>query len=186
MTLTGLSRKSIAASAVSTLCTENRNNGGQSAMTHKNTVRLLAAFIVTLLMLTLVLPFGVFADDASPDSTVAADAGSTDTTAPADTADKADDKKESKLGTGFWVSMGVLGVLIIVGVVLAIVRREKLKVWLKSYKSELKKIVWMPWRDVKKNTVVVIVVVIAISIVIGLLDFAFSKGIIALGDLISL
>lgn len=100
-----------------------------------------------------------------------------------DADDASDDTDSKKLGVGFWVSMGVLGVLIIVGVVFAIIKREKLKVWLKSYKSELKKIVWMPWSQVRKNTVVVIVVVVAVAAVIGLLDYAFSKGIIALGSL---
>ncbi|MBQ9080979.1 MAG: preprotein translocase subunit SecE [Clostridia bacterium] len=79
--------------------------------------------------------------------------------------------------------MGVLGALIIVGVVFAIIKREKLKVWWLSYKSELKKIVWSSPDQVKKNTIVVVVVVLATAIVIGLLDFAFTKGIFALGNL---
>ena len=53
----------------------------------------------------------------------------------------------------------------------------------RSIKSELKKVVWSPKREVKKNTVIVLVFVAAFAILIGLLDFLFSKGIIALGKL---
>lgn len=134
-------------------------------------------------------------DAAEPDAadTTAADTTAADTTAADTTAaddhdhdhDHDDDKKEEKkLGTFFWVSLGIFGAAILAGVIVAIIKREKLKLWWKSYKSELKKIVWMPWSQVRKNTIVVIVVVVALAAVIGLLDIAFSKGIIALGKLI--
>lgn len=60
----------------------------------------------------------------------------------------------------------------------------KLKKFWRDYKSELKKIVWSPWKQVRKNTALVIVTVIVISAVIGLLDFAFSNAIVALGKLV--
>ena len=53
----------------------------------------------------------------------------------------------------------------------------------KGFKSELKKIVWSSKNDVKKNTIVVVVAIVALAIVVGLLDFAFNKGIVALGQL---
>ena len=53
----------------------------------------------------------------------------------------------------------------------------------KGFKSELKKIVWTPWNQVKKNTFVVLVIIIAAAIVIGALDLLFSKGILALGKI---
>lgn len=124
------------------------------------------------------------ATDTTAADTTAADTTAADTTA-ADDHDHDDDKKEEKkLGTFFWVSLGIFGAAILAGVIVAIIKREKLKLWWKSYKSELKKIVWMPWSQVRKNTIVVIVVVVALAAVIGLLDIAFSKGIIALGKLI--
>lgn len=165
------------------------------------TFRSLAAFVLALMLMLTMGALSVFAeaehdhaDDAVESDVVSDESDATPDGADADAADKetesddesddtSDDKEEKNLGVGFWVSMGILGALIIVGAVFAVIKREKLKVWLKSYKSELKKIVWMSWPDVRKNTVVVIVVVVAVAAVIGLLDYAFSKGIIALGSL---
>ena len=94
-----------------------------------------------------------------------------------------EEPEEKKLGVGFFVSLGVLGVLIIVGVVFAIIKREKLKIWWGSIKSELKKIVWSSPEQVKKNSIVVIVFVVALAVAIGLLDFVFFRGIAALSNL---
>ena len=52
-------------------------------------------------------------------------------------------------------------------------RRLK-KLW-SDYKSEMKKVVWMPWKDVKKNTILVLSAVLALGIVIGIVDFVFSE-----------
>jgi preprotein translocase SecE subunit len=54
----------------------------------------------------------------------------------------------------------------------------------RGYKSEVKKIVWCPWNQVRKNTLVVVVVIVASAAVVGLLDYAFSQGLIALGALL--
>ena len=61
--------------------------------------------------------------------------------------------------------------------------KKKMQDFSRSIKSELKKVVWSPAKDVKKNTVIVLVFVALFAIMIGLLDFVFSKGIIALGKL---
>ena len=53
----------------------------------------------------------------------------------------------------------------------------------RGFKSELKKIVWPSWKQVLKNTLVVLVVVVICAIIIGVLDYAFSQGIIALTKL---
>ena len=53
----------------------------------------------------------------------------------------------------------------------------------RGFKSEVKKIVWPSWKQVWKNTFVVLVVVVICAIMIGLLDFAFSQGIIGLTKL---
>ena len=52
-------------------------------------------------------------------------------------------------------------------------RRLK-KMW-GDYKSEMKKVVWMPWKDVKKNTILVLSATVALGVVIGLVDFVFSE-----------
>ena len=57
------------------------------------------------------------------------------------------------------------------------------KFW-RDYGSEMKKVVWMSWKDVRKNTVLVVIAVIIISVVIGLLDYGFNNAIRALGSLV--
>ena len=144
-----------------------------------------ACLIAMLLVITMVPMTALAADDAAEVTTeenVLLSAPVEDEHEGHDHADETEEE-EKTLGLGFWISMGVLGALIIVGVVFAIIKREKLKVWLLSYKSELKKIVWSSKNDVKKNTIVVVVAVVALAIVVGLLDFAFNKGIVALGQL---
>ena len=54
----------------------------------------------------------------------------------------------------------------------------------RSYKSETKKIVWCPWNQVRKNTLVVVVVIVASAAVVGVLDYAFTQGLISLGALL--
>ena len=67
------------------------------------------------------------------------------------------------------------------------VKKEKKKGRLKEawrgFKSEVKKIVWPSWKQVLKNTGVVLAVVVICAIIIGALDYAFSQGIIALTEL---
>ncbi len=52
-----------------------------------------------------------------------------------------------------------------------------------GYKSELKKIVWSPWKQVRKNSLVVFAVVVVCAAIICALDYAFSQGIFFLGNL---
>ena len=53
----------------------------------------------------------------------------------------------------------------------------------KGFKSELKKIVWPTWKQVLKNSAVVLAVVVACAIVIGALDYVFNFGIQGLTQL---
>ena len=101
--------------------------------------------------------------------------------------DHGDEKKEEEkkgLSTFDIVSLAILGVLVVVGVVYCLKNKEKVGKFLRSLKSEFKKISWSSWTDVRKNTLVVLVVVIAVAILIGVVDVLFSKGIIALDTLI--
>ncbi len=52
--------------------------------------------------------------------------------------------------------------------------------YLKGTKSELKKIVWPTWKQVVKNTLVVLVVVIIIGLIIAGLDLLFSNVLLKL------
>ena len=39
----------------------------------------------------------------------------------------------------------------------------------------MKKVVWMPWKDVKRDTKLVLAATVALGLVIGLVDFVFSE-----------
>ena len=98
-----------------------------------------------------------------------------------------DHEEEEKKGLTTFdiVSLIILGVLIIVGAIYCIKNREKVGKFLRSLKSEFKKISWSSWKDVRKNTLVVVVVVVAVAIVIGGVDFLFSRGILAMKSILS-
>ena len=53
----------------------------------------------------------------------------------------------------------------------------------RSIKSEVKKISWSPWSEVKKNTFVVVVVIAVCAIALAIVDYVFLQGITALGKL---
>ena len=61
-------------------------------------------------------------------------------------------------------------------------KKGKIKEAWKGFKSETKKIVWPTWKQVFKNTGIVLVIVIICAIVVGALDYAFSEGIRALAS----
>ena len=60
---------------------------------------------------------------------------------------------------------------------------SRIKSWMRSIKSEVKKISWSPWSDVKKNTLVVVVVILSCAIALAIVDTVFSQGIGLLGKL---
>ncbi|MBQ8213047.1 MAG: preprotein translocase subunit SecE [Clostridia bacterium] len=113
----------------------------------------LILFLVTCLCLTLSLSLGVAAEDGA-----------------------ASDNIITRMGTFNFVSLIVLAVVLVAVAILCIVKREKLGVALRAYKAELKNITWFPWKSVWRNTVLVIVVVVAVALVIGLLDIAFFEA----------
>ena len=156
----------------------------------------LACILVIVLMLSL-FSVSVFAEDAADttdDATVDSTVDSSEDTA-GDTTGATDDghdhdhdeeeKEEEKKGltTGDIISLAVLGVAIIAVVIYCLTHKEKVGKFFRSLKSEFKKITWTPWTQVRKNTIVVLIVVISIGLVIAGLDFIFSKGIYALGRL---
>ena len=59
----------------------------------------------------------------------------------------------------------------------------RIKSWMRSIKSEVKKISWSPWTDVRKNTLVVVVLIIVCAVALTIVDYVFAQGITALGNL---
>ena len=60
---------------------------------------------------------------------------------------------------------------------------SKVKSFARSIKSEVKKISWSPWTDVRKNTFVVVVVIAVCAVALAIVDYVFLQGITALGKL---
>ena len=60
---------------------------------------------------------------------------------------------------------------------------SRIKSFARSIKSEVKKISWSPWTEVRKNTLVVIVVIAICAVALAIVDYVFVQGITALGKL---
>ena len=84
---------------------------------------------------------------------------------------------------GLVINLSVGGVLILGLAALAFVFRKKIPTWIKALKSECGKVVWCPKEKLKKNAKVVLLTIIVLAAAIALMDFAFSRGIILLGEL---
>lgn len=54
----------------------------------------------------------------------------------------------------------------------------RLKKWFREMRSELKKVVWPSGSQVFHNTVIVVVVSVIVGLIVGLLDLAFSTGVL--------
>ena len=55
--------------------------------------------------------------------------------------------------------------------------------YFKGVKLEMKKVVWSPKDQTRKNFLVVIIICVAVVILVGILDFAFGYGIAGLAKL---
>ena len=64
---------------------------------------------------------------------------------------------------------------LIAGVVFYIVKREVAAAYLRALNSEKKRIVWSSWKETRKNTLVVLAVVAAITLVIFLFNMVLEK-----------
>ncbi len=62
-------------------------------------------------------------------------------------------------------------------------KKGRIKEAWRGFKSEMKKIVWPSWKQVLKNTLVVLAVVVMCAVMIFALDLAFSEGLGAITKL---
>lgn len=163
------------------------------------TSRILAVILAAMLMLTL-LTANVFADEVTGESAettaeVAGDvteAPAEETTAPADDDHDHEGETEDEHDHSInWVDIIVSASIIVLGAAAFVICyfaipsfQEKVKKFISDYKSELNKVTWSSKEDVRRNTITVIVIIIALVIVIALLDIIFSGGIEALSHLI--
>lgn len=113
-------------------------------------------------------------------TTTATTTATTEASTEATTGTAGQNKEEKTRGL---INLIVGGVLLIAIVALLVVFRKKIPGWIKALKSECGKIVWCPKDKLKKNSLVVLVTIIAIGLVIFVLDLAFNQGILLLGKL---
>ncbi len=157
-------------------------------------------FIALIALVMSLLSVTCFADAETPEASgttaeTPADSGST-TEASGDSETKApdttagDSKNETKPGDSILWTIIPLGVVLVAVAVCAVIffgipkRREKTLKFLRSLKSEWKKISWYSWKQTWKGTAVVIVISLVIAILIGILDYVLTRGISALTDLL--
>ena len=76
-------------------------------------------------------------------------------------------------------------VVLAVAIVLCSKFRENIGKFFRVYKSEAKKVVWLPWSQTKKSTLVVLVVLIAFAVAICLIDLALSRSFLKFIELFS-
>ena len=167
------------------------------------TSKILAVILAAMLMLTL-LTANVFADEATGEAAAettaevagdATEAPAEETEAPAeddhddhDHEGETEDEHDHSIN---WVDIIVSASIIVLAVLAFVICyfaipsfKEKVKKFFSDYKSELKKVTWSSKEDVRRNTITVIVIIVALVIVIALLDVIFSGGIEALSHLI--
>jgi len=98
-------------------------------------------------------------------------------------AQKAEKEKIAETTQMLIINAAIIGVILLIIVIVAIKFRKKLGGFLRSVKSELKKIVWSSKENTRKGFLVVFIVAVAFAIAIGLIDFAFQTGISSLAEL---
>lgn len=81
------------------------------------------------------------------------------------------------------VNLVIGGIIVIVGAILIVKNRVKLATFLRSVKSESKKVTWSPKDQTRKNFLVVAVICVAVIVLVGILDFAFGYAIAGLAKL---
>ena len=77
-----------------------------------------------------------------------------------------------------WLIIGAIA--LVAAIVLCIVFRKKLAKLFRVYNSESKKIVWFPWPQTRKSTLLVWVILIISALVICLLDLGLGRGLVAI------
>ena len=85
-------------------------------------------------------------------------------------------EKIEETKTSLIVNGIIVGAIIIVLIFLYVKFHTKFNAFLRSVKSELKKIVWSSKENTRKGFIIVAVVAIAFGVALGLADYAFSTG----------
>ena len=161
--------------------------------------RSLIALLLALVLVVSLFTVSVFAADEKSSETVESSEAVDDTNEKDedepdnkpndDNKDEAEtDAKDSKTAVEARNTLIINGVIIVcifaVAIALIIRFHKKLGEFLRSVKSELKKIVWSSKENTRKSFIVVIVVSVVIALGIFLMDTAFKYGISFLNGII--
>jgi preprotein translocase SecE subunit len=122
---------------------------------------------------------------ASEVSTVSSEATSDEkSTAAGDESTAASDASEAGTTskTPGWLGWAIVGGIVLVVALwlfISVKRKtpfgQKVAKFFKDYKSEISKVVWLSKQDLVKKTIVVLVTIVVACVVIGLLDYGFTK-----------
>ena len=121
--------------------------------------------------------------ESASETTAATTTAATTTKEETTTENKAEAEAKKQQKTRGIINLCVGAVILIALAALIIAFRGKIPSWWKGLKSECGKITWCPKEKLKKNTFVVVIIILVIALAIGVLDFVFSRGMILLGDL---
>ena len=167
------------------------------------TKRSIIALLLSLVLVVSLFTIGISATDdegTTPESeaeqTVESDGtGSEKDTGETESGDESDTEKESETEkvdpkveetkTSLIVNGIIVAAIIIVLIFLYVKFHSKFNAFLRSVKSELKKIVWSSKENTRKGFLIVAVVAVAFGVALGLADFAFSTGFDQLPELFS-
>ena len=121
--------------------------------------------------------------ESASETTAATTTAATTTKEETTTENKAEAEAKKQQKTRGIINLCVGAVILIALAALIIAFRGKIPSWWKGLKSECGKITWCPKEKLRKNTFVVVIIILAIALAIGVLDFVFSRGMILLGEL---
>lgn len=168
-------------------------------MKNQKFLRVIVALSMALVLMLSCFSIGVLADTtAEPETTVEATGeaeasgnesetaspedtdGETGTDTSASTTDSvttgtSTGEEEEKSYLSLIVTLVVVVIIVAVALIYYFKNPEKVQKFWKGYKGELHKIVWLPKDELKRNTIVVCVIVVISVVLIALLDFVFSN-----------
>ena len=80
------------------------------------------------------------------------------------------------MNPGTLIAIIVAAVGLVAAIGLCFKFREKLGKFFRVYKSEAKKVVWLPWNQTWKSSYVVAIVLVVCAVVICVLDYLLMNG----------
>ena len=152
-----------------------------------NRLSKLLALVLALMLVFSVSLFAVSAEESTEGAAESTAESVEESAAESAEESKAVSAEESKAATESsssnipWKLIITVAVIIVIVAVLFILTRtntklgQKIAKFFKDYKSELKKITWMSWKDLVKATATVLVILAVAAIFVGLLDWGFSS-----------